>query len=65
MTIEYKYQAKRRFKYAGKQYEKGDEWEPQGGKFDDQIKAYHVYLVAAEKRPAPRRKKATSDTSSK
>ena len=32
-----KYIVKQRFQYGGRTYEKGETWEPAGGKFDKQI----------------------------
>ncbi len=31
------YEVLRTFKYNGRQYKRGDTWEPAGGKFDQQI----------------------------
>lgn len=35
--INVQYRVKRAFSYGGKRYEQGEIWEPQGGKWDNQI----------------------------
>lgn len=48
--MEIRYVVKKEFKYGAKVYKPGDEWLPQGGKFDTQIIRNHVRseIVVAE-----------------
>ena len=50
---EVKYIVKSPFKYEGVKYKRGDEWEPNGGKWDDIIIRHHVTTERVVKSPAP------------
>lgn len=50
-----KYRVKNDFKYDGKQYKTGDEWEPEGGKFDEQIITCGKYVYVEDERVSTRR----------
>ena len=43
------------FKYNGKQYEKGDPWEPEGGKFDEAIISLEHHVETVDERIVTRR----------
>lgn len=49
---EVKYIVKSPFKYEGVRYKRGDEWEPNGGKWDDIIIRHHVTAERIMKVPA-------------
>lgn len=57
MTVmEVTYIVKRPFKYEGAEYNRGDEWIPQGSKHDDLIKARMCYRSEEIKEPAPKKR---------
>lgn len=57
---EIKYIVRKQFKYSGHWYMPGEEWEPDGSKFDkiiiDQHRLVETVTVGAEKKKTPRRR---------
>ena len=61
MSGEVTYLVVKSFKYNGKVFEKGDYWEPDGGKFDDQMIENQSHIRAIDPNVETRRSRMTGN----
>ena len=61
MSGEVSYLVTKPFKYGGKQFKLGDHWEPDGGKFDDQMIENQTHIRTIDPNVETRRSRMTGN----